>query len=112
MSAPTSQTTGAASGNVRTRCEVVPAHPRRRSGLSVGIGEALDVTMWLLIQAPDGPAARPVVTDACGEGRSDPSAVGAGAGTSDADGTGCDTDGTGCGVGGAAWRSAKDAGQL
>ncbi len=39
----------------------VPAHPWCRSGLSESIGEALDVTMWLLIQAPDGPAARPVV---------------------------------------------------
>src|SRR4051812_9455833 len=31
------------------------AHPRCRSGLSEGIGKALDVTIGLLIQAPDGP---------------------------------------------------------
>ena len=47
--------------NVPVIDEFVPAHLRCRSGLSEGIGKALDVTMGLLIQALDGPAARPVV---------------------------------------------------
>src|SRR4051812_12770628 len=56
----------------------VTAHPRCRSGLSEDIDEALDMTMELLIQALDGPAARSVVALASRERCPDPCTLGAG----------------------------------